>query len=298
MFNPNIISNKKLNLFDKDIIEINDINILISHYYDHNIGHGLFDTIYPIFNLLTDFYDKNQNFNCIINLLKCDDWKSNLKCSREWVLDVIQKFSKGNNYILDKLDKNKIYLFKTLLVGTSNIGISYINKYGIIPGKENFMLEKLRDRIYDVYNIKKKTKKVTTPNILFIKSHRFSKYELLTIYESIKIIKKNKNINILFIDWQNIDNFKNQLELVNDADIYISASGTSMMNFPFLNRKSILINLGTNKAGNDKLNQLMEVNLCLASNDIHVDYYNIFKYHNIKKQPLIDLINKNIDLFL
>ena len=70
-----------------------------------------------------------------------------------------------------------------------------------------------------------------------------------------------------------------------------------MNNFPFLNKNSILINLGTNKSGEKNIKQLMEVNMCLLSNDILINYYDIFNYGEILYNPVLELIEKNINIF-
>lgn len=282
------------NFINKDIIIINGITNYYTHYYEHNIGHGLYDTLYPSFLTLINFFNKDDIYTNLINLLYIPGWICPLNCSRNWILNIMSKFSKSNNLIKNNLEKDKIYKFEILIAGSGYAGISSINKNGIMPGKELFALEKFRDRFYQVYNITPNIKNFNNINIIIVDSDRYSKIEkeyLLKINEELK-----KNYNCNYIYWKDYCNFKEQLQLLNNIDIYISACGTSMNNFPFLNKNSILINLGTNKSGEKNIKQLMEVNMCLLSNDILVDYYDIFNYNEILYNPVLEIIEKNINI--
>ena len=86
--------------------------------------------------------------------------------------------------------------------------------------------------------------------------------------------------------------------------MHISSSGTSMMNFIFLNEKSIHINLGTNNyqdcyqiKNNEERLLLMDIPISLLSNDIYIDYYNIFVHKKILFQEIYNIILKNIKYY-
>ena len=56
---PNI---ENLNEFvnNLNIEEVRDTTLHFSHYYDHNIAHGLYDALYPIVYAILDFSKKIQ----------------------------------------------------------------------------------------------------------------------------------------------------------------------------------------------------------------------------------------------
>lgn len=279
-----------------NIIEFNTPTVYFSHYYDHNVGHGLYDALYPIFFAFLNFNNNTYDeFNILVNLLFIPRWKFQWNASRDWLLEIFEKFSKGKLIIRNNIDNLNIYKFSCLISGSEYCGISSVNKDSVMPGKEQLMLEKFRDRFYNCYNIVKPIKQSDKLNILFIDSERFTKEErntLLNIHN--ELIQNGHNSN--FISWINYPSFKEQLEIMNNTDIHISCSGTSMMNFVFLNDNKIHINLGTSFYGGSlNLPSLMEINIILCSNNICTKLYDIFKYKKIIYEPIKLIIQETID---
>lgn len=295
---------KELNNFiNNDLVIIKEITNYFAHYYEHNIGHGLYDALYPSFLTLLDFFNEDDNYINLINLLKPDGWICPLKCSRDWVLDIMSKFSKNNNLLKNNLDKNKVYKFEILIAGSGYAGFSSVNKDYLVPGKKNFALEKFRDRFYNVYDIKKNINIKTNIKIIIIDSERYSTYEK-NILIKINEILNEKGYESNYIYWKNYENFRDQLEIINNTNIHISSSGTSMMYFPFLNSGNIHINLGTNNyidcyniQNKEERCLLMDVSISLLSNDIYIDYYDIFKHKKILLDEVNNIIEKNIYYF-
>ena len=296
LFKPNIkyLSNENeiKDFLLGEIIEIKGIVNFFSHYYNHNVGHGLYDAIYPSFLTFLNYCNNSLDYTNLINILHVPEWISNVKCSKEWLLEIMEKFSGKKNLILNNLDKNKIYKFQILLAGSGYAGISAINRKGIMPGKELNALAKFRNRFYQKYNICiENTKEL---NITIVDSDRY------TDNDKEILLKINNELNNLYkcsyINWKDIDSFDEHLNIMSNTDIYISSPGTSGNYFPFLREKSIFINLGTNISGEYNIKQLMEVNMALLSNDILIDYYDIFKEDEYKYNEINKLVNKNINL--
>ena len=290
------------NFLDKNIIEIKGISNYFSHYYEHNIGHGLFDALYPSFLTLLNFFNENNNYTNLINLLHIPGWVCPKKCTKDWVLQIMEKFSGNKNLIKNNLDKNKIYKFEVLIAGSGYCGYSTINKKYITPGKDLNSLSLFRNRFYNKYNIQRKNT-YEKNKIIIIESERYSSEEINTLLK-IKNKLNSENLNCEFINWKNYVNFKEQLELLNDSYIHISSSGTSMINFVFLNEKSVHINLGTNNypdryqiKNNEERLLLMDIPISLLSNDIYIDYYNIFKHKKILYEEVYSIILKNITYY-
>lgn len=311
IFKPNIkIFDNEIeinNFLNKEIIEINGITNYFSHYYEHNIGHGLFDALYPSFLTYLNFFYKidkinNNNYTNLINILHVPGWVCSMKCSRNWLLEIMENFSGNKNLLKNNLDKNKIYKFEILISGSGYCGYSIVNKKYITPGKEYNSLSLFRNRFYNKYNIQRKNT-YERNKIIIIESERYSIEEKNILLE-IKKKLNSENFNCEFINWKNYLNFKEQLELLNDAYIHISSSGTSMMNFAFLNEKSVHINLGTNNyidyyqtKNNEERLLLMDIPISLLSNDIYIDYYNIFIYKKILYEEVYFIILKNITYY-
>lgn len=303
MFLPNIkkFDNEEdlKNFINNDIIIINKITNYFGHYYEHNIGHGLYDALYPSFLTLIDFFNEDKNYINLINLLQPNGWTCPLKCSREWVLDIMSKFSKNNNLFKNNLEKNKVYKFEILIAGSGYAGFSSVNKEYLVPGKKNFALEKFRNRFYIVYNIIKNIN--TNIKISIIDSERYSTYEK-NILLKINDMLNEKGYVSNYIYWKNYENFKEQIEIINNTNIHISSCGTSMMYFPFLNSGSVHINLGTNNyidcyniENKEERCLLMDMPISLLSNDIYIDYYDISKHKRILFDEVNNIIEKNID---
>ena len=306
IFKPNIkfFNNEKEinNFLYKEIIEIKGISNYFSHYYEHNIGHGLFDALYPSFLTLHNFFNENNNYTNLINLLHVPGWVCPMKCTKDWVLQIMEKFSGNKNLLKNNLDKNKIYKFEVLIAGSGYCGYSTINKKYITPGKDFNSLSLFRNRFYNKYNIQRKNT-YERNKIIIIESERYSIQEKNILLE-IKKKLNSENFNCEFINWKNYVNFKEQLELLNNSYMHISSSGTSMMNFVFLNEKSVHINLGTNNyqdcyqiKNNEERLLLMDIPISLLSNDIYIDYYNIFVHKKILFKEVYNIILKNIKYF-
>lgn len=277
---------------------IDGITNCLTHYWDHNIAHALYDSLYPIFLTLLRFYSEEEGFNIFIDIIKIPGWKFPGHASREYSIDIFKTFSKGK--ILLK-EQNKNYKFNTLITGSGYAGISGVNMKGIMPGKDISALDKFRNRMFEVYDIKPVINNKL--NITIIDSDRYSNSER----ENLK--KLNENLNTSpkqssqIISWYNIRSFKEQLKIINSTDIHISGAGSSMLNFPFLNKGKIHINLGVNQInpvhrfGKDACTMpgLLEMNICLLPNTIFVDFYDIYKYGSIQYEPLVEIVQKNIN---
>lgn len=269
---------------------IEEITLYASHDFHHNIVHALFDVLYPLYLIYINFNISNENkeFNIFLNLItnQLKPFKGN--CSREYSLEVFKKFCKGNLFLNTKIKKN--YCFKNLICGIGLAGVSSINKKGIMPGKDLYVLEKFRNRMMSCYNIEypKKSNKI---NIGIIKGGRFNNEEY-TILNKIQNKYNNDNTKCMFIDYYNIQSFEEQLKLISKINIHISHPGTSMFNFVFLNDNSIHINTGCIY---NEFPSLLESNICALSNNILVKYYDIHKYKKILYEPIKNIINESIN---
>ena len=295
---PNI---ENLNEFvnNLNIEEVRDTTLHFSHYYDHNIAHGLYDALYPIYLCYLRFFKENTNekFNMFINILiDPGGWRMPEKyvATRDWVLNVFNHFCLGGHFIF-KNNTSKNLKFNTLLLGGWHAGISFVNKKFIMPGKDISALEKFRDRFLKAYKINPPIKNDKI-KILIINSSRYSVEEKKNLIKILVEYSQKKDIETKLVNWKDVPDFKMQLEILNNCDIHISCSGTSMLNFPFLRDNSIHINLGVREFYYSvPVPSLMETNICLLSNNILCDFYDIYKYKQVLFNETKLLLDKNIN---
>jgi len=294
-------NNEELNTYvnSLEIKELTNPTLHFSHYYEHNIAHGLYDALYPIYLCYLNFYNDHEydSFNMFLNVLvDPGGWHMPEKyiATREWVINIFKDFCKGGDLILKK-NTNYNIKFNTLVVGAWHAGISFVNKKFIMPGKNIFALEKYRNRFQKAYDIVAPIKN-NIVKIIVVNSDRYTEDERRNLIRLVVEYSKNENIKINFINWKDHPNFKNQLQIMNDCDIHISGAGTSMLNFPFLNDNSININLGV-KSFCSKMPKpsLMETNICLLSNQICCEFYDIYKYKEILYNETKIIIEKCIN---
>lgn len=282
----------------------------ISHFYDWNIAHGLYDSLYPIYLTYLKFFSNdtteyNNDINIFINLRFIPGWSFPGIASREWTLDIFKQFSGG---LFIKENEHNVYIkenfrFETFIAGTALAGITAVNKNGEMPGREIYALEKFRNRMFQKYTIP--TEKVVNNErherqrlvIRIINSRRYSSEEKTILMQIINELK-NKGHDAEYIYWEKINSFKAQLEIMSKIDIHIAGCGTSMLNFPFLNDKCVHINLGANPIVGCDIPGLMEVNISLLSNNIYCDYYDIIKYKKILYERLIHQIYDHINIII
>lgn len=289
-------SSEKLQTFI-DTLNIRNIKgktLYFSHYYEHNIAHSLWDVLYPIYLAYLNFYNTidNEQINMFVNLLFDRYWKSpsNYVATRDWVLNVFKDFCCNGQFII-KNTTNYNMKFDYFIVGADRAGISSTNKLGVMPGNNLNVLDKLRNRFFKVYNIVKQ--KRDNINLLFINSERYTFQEKQILKQLIDYYK-SKKYSVKFIDWKDITSFKEQLEIMNETDIQVSGAGSCMLNFPFMNNNSININLGVKNYNPNNIPSLLETNICLLSNEIYSDFYDIYKYKELKYNPLKEILDNNI----
>lgn len=290
---------EKLQLFVDNLncLEISGNTLHFSHYYDHNIAHGLYDALYPIYLAYLNFFDRHKNaaINMFLNLLVVNGWRmpKNYTATRDWVLNVFKDFCYGGEFIIkNSTPRDSNIKFNCLIVGAERVGISSTNKLGIMPGKSKYALEKLRNRFFKIYKIIEQ--KRNNINILFTNSARHTQEEKKTFEQLMDYLIKKK-FYIRHIDWKDIKSFKEQLKIMNETDIQISSAGSAMLNFPFMNKNSININLGVKSYTSRTTPTLLETNICLLSNEIYTDFYDIYKHKEVKYEPLKNMLDNNIN---
>lgn len=268
-----------------------------------NIGHALWDGLYPLYVALVKFGYINENFVTLFG-----DFKN----KQTLAYDPIVHFT--NNDVIDyfNLNKDKLIYFKTLVAGTGRTGNRVINEdYTLYGEREYNALSYFKKRLLSRYNLQS-DKPINNPlKTIIIKNKRYSDYEVKILEQIVKHFKGV--LDIKYIDWyHDYSSFKQQMKEIADVDIHITGPGTGMMYMPFLKKGAVNINLGymeypqTNSArpnllipnltANISLPGWMEQSVCAAANYVNTIYYDRFTYNNIEFDPLVDLINKAINI--
>lgn len=312
---PNIIkfnSNEELDnyVYSMQNKETIDLSVLADNLWYGNVGHGLFDVLYPIYLSLLKFGYSSEPFT----FLSLEwEWKEHM------MYNVIKTFTKQDLLEYPNLDKNKTYHFKTLIAGTDLAGNRVVNKEMFIYGKQWDGLYQFKKRIFEVNNISlDKPLNVNYPKVIIVNNKRFNTQDINIINDLIK--RMSSVCDIKFIDWYNDYKqfegnqiFKKQLEDLQDIDIQVSVPGTSMLYAPLLKKGAVNINLGyiehtqTNGTrGNLKILEstkpdhlipaYLEQSLCAGAYYTTSLYYNRYKYNNLEIESLVSIINEAISL--
>lgn len=280
----------------KNIDEVMECAVLNRNPFYGNIGHALWDGIYPAYVALCKFGYGDKNF-VYIN----DDMTNHNVLSYQ----PIKKFS--GNGVLDKNQLlNKTIRIKNLIVGNGECGNVCMRKDYKLYGNKWNTLYKFRNRMYEKHGIDQKYKN-KKPKIAFIENKRYSDKELKTIE------KVCNQYDIPFIRFNKLGDFEKHLEYFSDIDIQITGPGTGMMYSPFLKDGAVIINLGfmehpqTNIARPNiyidgynrdwKFPSFMEQSVLKSVEWCSILYYNRYRWNDIEKEPLNNLINSAIDLY-
>lgn len=287
-----------------DFININSFEnikfaLLGDNLWYGNVGHALFDGLYPLFLAAIKFNLQEEPF-----VYLTDDW-SNTKVTADEAVRLFSKTSTILNY--HKINKNII--FNTLIAGTGKTGNRIINKEYTLYGKQYNALPIFKNRMMTSCGAIPDKPINKSIKIAIIDNKRYNAYEKNNIQKTIKYFQKN--IDISFINWSDFNSFSDQMKFLQDLDVHITGPGTGMMYMPFLKYGSVNVNLGymehtqTNgERPNIKIQNTnksdhifpgwMEQSVCAGADYVNTIYYDRFTYNNIEYQPLIEIINKAI----
>jgi len=260
-----------------DVIEY-DKGILLLDGFHSNMGHLLWDSMYPSYYGL--LFHKEEDSDIDFQWMTLDN-AYNLY-SNGWHLDIVEKFS-GNKVTTPIMLSNnykKPLKIPYLIVGIKNLGIGNV-KFDFCASRQlkshiNDPIESFVNRMYSRYNIKRNSfiNKQDTDlpiNIIYILNKRpYKNIDLL--FNKLSKHYSNKCI-FSIIDWSNY-NFEDQLNILNKTQIIICGVGTARANSPFLPNGAIEIQTNTHS-------------LKLPNN------INFFDYHIGTLSKFIKVININ-----
>lgn len=265
-----------------------------------NIGHGLWDGLYPIYLALVKFGYINDDFTVLFG---------GFRNKETLAYQATKRFTGSEVLDYQKLDEYTFFHFETLVAGTGSTGNRVINKeYTVYGEKEYNALSFFKNRMLLRHGLmydKPLNKKLKA---IIVKNKRYSEEETQALKQVVDHYKDK--LDIRYIDWYHeYRSFEDQMKEIEDVDIHISGPGTGMLYMPFLKKGAVNINLGyieaiqTNTARpNLKIEQSdredifipgwMEQSVCSAANYVSTFYYDRFKYPTIEFEPLVELLEK------
>lgn len=272
-----------------------------SHFYDWNVAHGLYDTLYPLYlcylwSVIPGGMDREcgDNFNILLRLKHIPGWKFPGHASRDWVLDIFQKFAGGKLITTDA--KEQTLQFESMSVGHAAAGIVNVNCDAQMPGKEIRGLERFRDRMLAAYHIiPNHRERSSRPIITLVNSRRYTRSEREALDNVRTHFERDGWCDVKMVDWKDVTSFHEQLSIMQHTDIHVAGAGTTMLNFPFLRDGAHHINLGVVQVDACEMPGLLEVNICLLSNTINMLYYDVFKHKEIQVEPLQQIIERALN---
>jgi hypothetical protein len=279
--------------------EFIDLAVLNDNVWYGNIGHAFWDGLYPIYVSLCKFGLENEKF---------DYFTTEMDNTQTLSYNPISKFCGGTIWNYQNLP-NKIIKINRLVVGVGSCGNVVMRNDYKLYGNKWKSLEKFRNRMYSVYNIKLQPNLGEIPNIIFINNKRYSNYETEVIE---KILNEFKFIK--WIDFYNINGFEKHLQLFSNVDIQITGPGTGMMYLPFLKNGAVNINLGymeypqkNTARPNIKIENYhndnwcfpgyMEQSVCNAVEWVTTLYYDRYENNELEYNSLKDIILKSITIW-
>lgn len=262
---------------NKDIIEY-DKGILYLHNLHSNIGHMLWDMMYPSWYGLY-YYKENEcdiNFQWMVNNDIYNEWKDG------WNLKLAENFS-GNNITTPNILSNiynKPVKIPFLIVGNYKIS-SVIDKTNYclkmqLKSHLNDPVQTYVNRIYSKFNIKRNTfinNDNDKINIIYFLNMRQC-YGIEELFE--KLEKKYMNKCTFKIIDPYKYNFEEQLNIFNLTSIFITGVGTAISNIPLLPNGSITIQMNMHSLNNS--NNIDFFHYYLSTYSKHIKVMNIEKY--------------------
>ena len=261
---------------------IPSLTLYFGQLWHHNIGHALFDGLYPAYVGLIRFSPRHlQSFRILAGIDNCNDCWSEDVYGRFGGLGILKQ------RVLNAMSKNRWYMFEELVMGSGTM-CQRCNQPNLqlCGGIELDATRLFRDRMYRQHGLahpiirrNSSAEHRTRQDIIqafIIDNKRFTvedRKELdAAIHEINNSTSKNLQwplINVTYLHYNHVkaqnetiqinataadirpptyelvdNNFIAQLKILHRIDIHISGPGTGQMYQPFLSDGSVNINLG------------------------------------------------------
>jgi hypothetical protein len=246
------------------------LTVMIGDPYVKNIGHALFDGLYPIFLSLVRFKRHRQQFDTVFHPLKSTYDLSHAT--------IFRRFSGGRLHWLPDLtaaseQRGALFMFEEFVMGSGGMCQRCVNpRYELPGGYELDGARLFRDRMYHYFNLLSPVRRASSMDErrdgaalrgVVVMNKRFTASHLAAIDSVMRRVHDAAsplNLQLSLVDFaahpgQNrygrVDLLSKDhlpleahLRLLSASDMYISAPGTAIMYVPFMPDGSVLVALG------------------------------------------------------
>jgi len=193
-----------------------------------NIGHALFDGLYPIWCAFLNTGHHGEDFIPITDKFDGNNPKA---------LEAVNKFSGNSLLEYTSLENDEVIKIKKLVVGIPNTGNIVMSPDRKLWGEEQLgAMSKFRSRFWNKLGIVKQHNPI--PKCAIIDNKRFSDKDK----EELNFTRDDMQIE--YVNWADFLSFEDQIRYLATLDIQISGPGNAIMYTPLMKPKATCINLG------------------------------------------------------
>ena len=265
----------------------------------NNIGHDLFDGLWPMYLGMVELGMKpTADFHVVVTSLS-------IRGAADFSEEALQAIAHGRVTTLfgqksltnmKNSSKNDVRL-PLAVMGAGRRGQRTMNAKYKMWGAEKW-LQTFRDRIYNHYGISTpmiSNMGMTTRRVHIFYNKRYTTQEKMAMQQLIQHYNESsasndKRVQVQFIDWSDYPTFYDQFKVISQTDVYVSGPGTGLMFSTFLPDGAVVINLGHYPMG------YMEEYLAAGSPHLRALYYDRCRHHQIEYSYLQDLVDKAVEL--
>eukprot|EP00730_Choanoeca_flexa_P008697 TRINITY_DN12524_c0_g4_i10.p1 TRINITY_DN12524_c0_g4~~TRINITY_DN12524_c0_g4_i10.p1 ORF type:complete len:955 (+),score=276.38 TRINITY_DN12524_c0_g4_i10:123-2987(+) len=237
----------------KPVIDYKGYGLYFHTMWASNVGHGLWDGLYPAFISLIRFNRHLKPLRLMPSLPE-DDGRvcappANTKGCQ--CREIIKKFGRRGMLRLKDMDRlvqsGHVLHFEKVIVGSNHMAQRILQADLTLPGAREYDSVSLyRKQMFWAHDVPLPPYRPKRPkselSAIVIDNRRYSKEEKAMFETAIEQLGK-EGLKVEYINYKDFFPFAEQLKLLARTDIYISGPGTGMMLQPFMADGSVMINL-------------------------------------------------------
>merc|ERR1719482_1940636 len=260
-------------LSQRRFAEHHGLSLVYGTLFAPNIGHALWDGLYPAFVTLREWDRQNETFNSVVTMAFSGDYcqnpgKNSTRCMFE---DIFRTFGGGEWVPTSVFDMGKQWRrlapvgwhrFEDAIAGTRGKGARDLNADNTLFGSQTSLNTTwwFRKRMYESHGLPTPPAR-TASNLgreagaplrgVVIENKRFTKTDRAAVDAAMAEVNRSGTFEVQYLDWKNVAStdsaspFKKQLEAIGSMDVHVSSPGTALAYAPFLADGSVHINLGS-----------------------------------------------------
>jgi len=180
------------------------------------------------------------------------------RCMSEGIYETFGKSSDMlRSYEMDqdiRSNPNVLFHFEEIAIGSGGAGNMIQDDSGAIGGSgmPHNAMARFRNRMLEAYGLPANDNQSRDPqkplDVIVISNKRFDDADKASIESSLQSFRLSSNATAELLDWsldfQPEHRFRDHLQRVQEADVYVSSVGTALQYVPFMKDQRVFINLG------------------------------------------------------